>query len=151
MRFLRSLSSAAAASSSMVLLVSVVILAACTSVSGVDRQAPGRDGRLPDRVRPPDTSRVTAALRANGGPAFVHLTALPTPQAVLELEQAGLRGPYGLAHPVTYDSLRVNFVWGFVPRDGVDRIAAVRFVTCIEPSSDPDGIFPQRGELRDRC
>ncbi|MDQ6768977.1 MAG: hypothetical protein M3Z54_03205 [Gemmatimonadota bacterium] len=68
-----------------------------------------------------------------------------------ELEAAGLQGPQGNPHPLTFDALRLNVVWGFVPAGGVDRIAGLRFVTCIEPSSDPDGIFPMGGELRDHC
>ena len=112
--------------------------AACSS------QVIGLDVGLPDRTVPADVSRVTQQFRQVGGNAFVKLTGIPTLQSIEALSRAGLKPPADCqrvwATPctaiVTFDSLALHAVWGFVPGGGVEPLVALKFVTAIEPSAD---------------
>lgn len=103
----------------------------------------GAEAGMPLRVAPADTSRVTAAFSRVGGNVFVQLTAEPTAAALHALSSAGLRPPSGRSAVVVFDNLDIRTVWGAVPAHGVHPLAALPFVTRVEPSADTDGIGPQ--------
>ena len=116
----------------------VLGVAACRSASTADRE----DGLPEPRSGAIDTARVSSIQRASGFSAFVHLTGPPTPQALATLDTAGLRPPQGRSSLVVFEALALNVVWGDVPAGGLDRIAAVGFVTRVEPATDSVGIGP---------
>jgi hypothetical protein len=134
-------------------VLSAVTLAwtvACSSSPFDGASATRQATALPPRTTVVDTSRVSAELRERGGPVFVHLTGSPNRSALAALELAGLRGPGNLEHPVTFDSLKLSVAWGRVLPGAVAGIAAVPFVTCVEPSTGRYGKFLM-GEIRDHC
>jgi len=98
-----------------------------------------QDVGLPSRSEPPDLSSVTQEFRDKGGNAFVRLTGFPTRRAKDVLKQSGLSKPVGYSDVVTFDSLRLASVWGFVERGKTDRLADLPFVTAISPSADRIG------------
>lgn len=101
------------------------------------------DVGLPPRSQAPDLSRLTAAARRDGSNLFVRLTGEPTALALQVLSRAGLSAAHVPDPPsgiVSFDSLRIATVWGWAPAQSIPRIAALLFVTMMEPSSDPDGI-----------
>ena len=114
------------------LLLPSLLALACSDPAGPE---------LPlSRTQAIDSSRVTAALRAEGGGVFVQLTAEPTSAALDRLRDAGLLPPFGRATLVTFPALRIRTVAGVVRAGGVRALARVPFVTRIEPSADRDGI-----------
>ncbi len=114
------------------------LLAGC-SRSPVD---PGQT-LLASRDAGPDTSRVTDALRHDGGNVFVKLTGRAGTPELLSLQAAGLSGPagYGGSTAVTFDNILPNAVWGYVAAGGVRRIAELSYVIMIEPSADSGYIY----------
>ena len=119
-------------------LLAVALAATACSACRVFDDGPLLEPRLTEV----DTTRITQDLRENGGPVFVHTTEFPTPEVVTDLEEAGLAAPEGRDRPVTFPNLELTVVWGVIEPGGVHRIAAKEYVTMIEPSTDPDGIFP---------
>ena len=100
------------------------------------------DVGLPSRTQAADLGRITQVVRDSGGNVFVKLTAEPTPTALEVLGIAGLAPPKTVParnHLVTFDSLRIATVWGWLPPNGLSRLAALRFVIRVEPSGG-DGI-----------
>jgi hypothetical protein len=98
---------------------------------------------LPARTAAPDTTRITDAIRQNGGNVFVQLTGNVNDAALEKLRHSGLGSPAGSSLPGPIVFLRVSplTVWGFVQPGGVRRVAELNFVTLIESSADADGIF----------
>lgn len=113
---------------------------ACTGAGSLEPEA--QCSVLPDRSVPIDTSRITADFSEQGGEAFVKLTGPPTPIVVDELQRAGLTEPEGRSEPVVFEFIWT--VWGRIPPNGVNKIAALLCVTRIEPATDSVGIFPHR-------
>lgn len=112
---------------------------------------------LPTRSQAPDLSRLTAAVRRDGGNFCVRLTGEPTSRALDVLSRAGMSAAHVPDPPsgiVTFDSLRIATVWGWAPAQSIPRIAALLFVTMMEPSGDRDGIgdvlMTQSETVRDR-
>jgi len=124
-------------------LLGCLLAATLLSCSTSALHAP--DVGLPSRAGPVDLSRVTLEFRRQGGNAFIRLTGLPNSLVLAVLAGRGLQPPRPLpgwpAFPgiVTWDSLRLRVAWGYVPQNGVDRIAALAFVIAIEPSADQIG------------
>jgi len=103
------------------------------------------DVGLPARSNPPDTSTVTEGYRLQGGNAFVGLTGEPTARAIEILGLAGVLPPKIPSNPttiVTFDSLRIATVAGWIGGGGVRQVARLRFVTFIQPAADADSIIP---------
>lgn len=124
--------------------VVTLIVLACSS-RAVDPGDPLTriDVGLPLRAQAPDVSRLTAAVRRDGGNVFVRLTGEPTPLALEVLSRAGLSAAHVPDPPngiVTFDSLRIATVWGWASAQSIPRIAGLLFVTMIEPSGDLQGI-----------
>ena len=127
---------------------SLFLAAAFVSACG-DRPEPTRIDTpmaaiaLPDRHGPVDTSRfVTRFRERGGGGVFVKLTAEPVAEAMAALRAAGLQPPAGRGEIVTFDSLRIAAVWGYVDARAVKALAALPYVKRIGSSEDEHGIFP---------
>jgi hypothetical protein len=120
----------------MTVIIGVLMMTSCRNAA----QVTGTEAGLPTRTGEVDLSRVTSTLRSAGGSVFVQLTAHPTPMALELLTRAGLQPPPGNAQLVSFGGLRA--VWGLLTPNGISPIAALPFVTRIEPSTDPKGIVP---------
>jgi hypothetical protein len=88
-----------------------------------------------------DTSRLIEKFRRNeGGGVFIKLTGEPTSAALAALVSAGLRGRGGSLAPITFDSLKIATVAGYVSAGAVKALAALPWVERIESSQDIDAI-----------
>jgi hypothetical protein len=56
-----------------------------------------------------------------------------------------LVAPPGNPAVVTFPELQIHTVWGALPPRGVAPLAKLPFVVGIEPSADPNGIYPEGG------
>ena len=120
----------------MTVIIGVLMMTSCRNAAQVTATETG----LPTRTGEVDVSRLTPGLRSSGGSVFVQLTADPTPAAFEMLTRAGLRPPPGNAQLVSFGGLRT--VWGLLTPNDISSIAALPFVTRIEPAGDPKGVSP---------
>lgn len=122
---------------------SVVALLVAASAAGCGDE-PAVEAGLAARSEPVDTTRITGPFRGSGGNVFVTLTGRPGADAVAALVDAGLGAPLGgSAGPVVMAPLAPTTVWGWAAPESIRTVAALPFVTAIEPSVDSEGLGPR--------
>ena len=98
---------------------------------------------LPARSGDVDTSRLIKKFRDRGaGNVFIVLTGEPSAAALAELGTAGVQAPLGRPGIVTFDSLKIATVWGYVTARDVRSVALIPYVVRIESSEDERTILP---------
>ncbi len=98
---------------------------------------------LPARPGDVDTSRLIKKFRDRGaGNVFIVLTGEPSAAALAELGTAGVQAPPGRPGIVTFDSLKIATVWGYLTARDVRSVALIPYVVRIESSEDERTILP---------
>ena len=98
---------------------------------------------LPARPGDVDTSRLIKKFRDRAaGNVFIVLTGEPSAAALAELGTAGVQAPLGRPGIVTFDSLKIATVWGYLTARDVRSVALIPYVVRIESSEDERTILP---------